>query len=1026
MTTAALLNVLLIDDSPDDALLITETISGQDYDVRTSRVDHAGALQDALATHSWDVVICDYSMPRFTAADALRIVQAFDDGLPFIVVSGVIGEDAAVEMMRAGAVDYFMKDRLARLLPAIRREMRDAKARRSRDAAEASLNDLRTRLQMTVERAPVGIANVAQDGRFLHVNPRFCEMVGYTCDELLTMNASEITHPEDASQELEHVRQMTAGALAEYRAEKRYLRKDGGTVHVSLNTAPVRNAAGVFEYFASIMLDITEKKQMESAISERDERYRQIVDTAQEGIWTVDTENRTTFVNHSMARMLGYTPQEMLGQSIHAFVFPSESARVDAYQLRREMDLSDEDDFALRCKDGSRIRIHFTANPLRGADGRYVGSLAMVTDVTARWKAEEMILRQKQDLEEAQRIAHLGSWRRDLPGTDIQWSDELYRIFGFGLDTSPSVEMLFRAIEPGDRERVARTVAAVEREGAPLDVVYTIRRTDGALRTLHTFGEITRDASGAPQQFRGVTQDITDRVAADAVHERLNHHVQLLLQSTTQGIFGMDTNGLCTFVNRSASESLGYLGTQLVGVAMHDVIHPPHERTADECPMQIAMSTGTAVEVQADSMLRRDGSLLPVEYSVAPVFDQGVVTGAVVVFTDVSERLLLQSQLEQSDRVSSLGRLAATMAHEFNNVLMGIQPFAEILLRKTVGTAMNGPAQSILQTVQRGRSITQGILRFARPAEPVKTTIDVVEWLRSMRPSLAAILGERIELQLQSEGESLLVRGDRHQLEQVVTNLAGNARDAMPAGGTFSVLVEPCMSGAVFPFGAIRTADRYLHLRVSDTGSGMDAKTLKHVFDPFFTTKRAGTGLGLAVVHQVVELHGGNIVAESVVGEGTLFHIFLPSCEEADAEVNARPKQETAVSVRSVLLVEDDEAIRNGVADLLRGEGLFVDVAATGAAALITLARRVPDAVILDVGLPDIDGRLLYERMAVDHPHMAIVFATGSSDEDMLRPYLRHGQIASLTKPYEFSSLLDVLATLKAHPAPVPASEVHL
>ena len=1021
------LEVLLIDDSPDDALLIADALGAEGHEVVMSRVDDAPALRQALRSQRWDAVICDYSMPHMTTAEALRIVQERDGDLPFIVVSGVIGEDAAVEMMRAGAVDYVMKDRLARLLPAIRREMRDVTARNSRAAVEAALNDLRVRLQMTVERAPVGIANVARDGRFLHVNPRFCEMVGYPCEKLMTLNLSDITHAADSDFSTENVRMMAMCELAEYRGEKQYRRQDGGTVTVSLNSAPVFDAAGEFQYFACIMVDLTEKKAMELALSERDARYRQIVDTAQEGIWTIDAESRTTFVNQRMAAMLGYDEAEMLGRPAHDFVYESDAARVDACMKRRSEGLSDDGDFVMRRKDGSRLPVHFTGSELRAADGTHAGALAMITDVTARWNAEEMMLRQKVELEDAQRIAHIGSWRRELPGNALEWSDELYRIWGLSPDTIATVDMLVGAVEPEDREKFVSAITRARDEGLPIDSIFRIVRPDGKQRTLHTFGEVTRDADGVPRQIRGVTQDITERVAAADVHDSLHRHVQLLLQSTTQGIFGMDTDGRCTFINRSAAESLGYPAAELIGVAMHDVIHQSHDgassyRTAG-CPIQTAVSTGTAIEVQADSLSRRDGSMLPVEYSVAPVLDRGIVTGSVVVFTDVSERKLLQAQLQQSDRVSGLGRLAATMAHEFNNVLMGIQPFAELLSKQNPGEAIQRASQNILEAVQRGRSITHGILRFAKPAEPVKGTIDVAAWLRSMETSMTAVLGDGIRLDVRVNGDALIVRGDRHQLAQVLTNLASNARDAMPDGGTFSILLERCLSGYVFPFGSIRTCDQYLHLRVSDTGCGMDAKTLKNIFDPFFTTKRAGTGLGLAVVHQVMELHGGTVIGESVVGEGTTFHLFLPFSEEAFEETTVSPALVSRTSVESILLIEDDETISAGVACLLRDEGLRVDIAATGADALASLALHVPDAVILDVGLPDIDGRLLYERMAIGHPHMAIVFASGSSDEEMLRPYLKSGQIVSLTKPYEFSELLEVLATLTLSGGPIPAPE---
>ena len=1024
------LRVLIIDDSVDDAHLVVDALSAGNHEIVSSRVDDAVALRAALGSGPWDVVISDYSMPRLTSEEALGIVKESDPTLPFIVVSGVIGEDAAVEMMRAGALDYVMKDRLGRLLPAILRELRDAEARKRAEAAEATMKELRERLQATVERAPVGIVNVGRDGRFLHVNPRFCDMVAYACEELLTLHFSDITHDRDRDGDMQKMSDMADGQLAEYRTEKQYRRKDGEIVWASLSTAPVRDGNGNFLHFASIMVDITEKKKMETAIRERDERYRQIVDTAEEGIWTVDTENCTTFVNHRMADMLGYTEHEMFGRRIHDFVYEEDVAGVNERTDRRRRGLSDSGEFLLRRKNGENLRIHFAASPLRAADGTHVGALAMVTDVTARWKAEETVLSQKKDLEEAQRIAHVGSWHRNLPGDAMEWSDELYRIFGVDPSTSPTIKVVLDAALPEDRERVISAIGRAYHDGVPLDLDYSIMRPDGTVRTVHTYGEITRDSAGVATQIRGVTQDVTDRIAAATVHEKVTRNLQLLLESTTQGIYGIDSNGRCTFINRAASDYLGYAPGELVGAFMHSVVHQTHRGTssssADDCPILIAARTGVATEVQSDALSRRDGTPLSVEYSAAPIIDSGTVSGAVVVFTDVSERKLLQSQLEQSDRVSSLGRLAATMAHEFNNVLMGIQPFAELLSRQNPAENIQRATNNILQAVQRGRSITHGILRFARPAELVKEKIDVKEWLGSMEGALAAVTGDGVKLHLRIEGESLFVRGDRHQLEQVLTNLAANARDAMHESGELSIVVERCLSGYVFPFGALRTVDQYLHISVSDTGCGMDAKTLKNVFDPFFTTKRSGTGLGLAVVHQVMQLHGGSIVPESVVGEGTVFHLFLPLSEEAFEESETKSHTVTQSPAGSILLVEDDDAISSGVASLLRNEGAAVDVAASGAAALASLAAHVPDVVILDVGLPDIDGRLLYEQIAADHPHLAFIFASGSSDEEILRPYLKSGQIASLTKPYEFDALLHVLDTVRPAPVPVTATALIL
>jgi len=242
-----------------------------------------------------------------------------------------------------------------------------------------------------------------------------------------------------------------------------------------------------------------------------------------------------------------------------------------------------------------------------------------------------------------------------------------------------------------------------------------------------------------------------------------------------------------------------------------------------------------------------------------------------------------QANLEHSDRASTVGRVAASMAHEFNNILMVIQPFAEVLSRQDSSEVAQRATRNILQAVQRGRSVTQSVLSFTHPTELVKVKIDVKPWLRSRESALTAALGSRVRLHLsidEIDEDALIVLGDRHQLDQVLTNLAVNARDAVQDSGELSILVERCQRGSAFPFDAIRTDHPHLHMRVADTGSGMDAETLANMFDPFFTTKRSRTGLGLAVVQQILQLHAGCIVAESAVEKGTVLHLFLPIAEK--------------------------------------------------------------------------------------------------------------------------------------------------
>lgn len=227
----------------------------------------------------------------------------------------------------------------------------------------------------------------------------------------------------------------------------------------------------------------------------------------------------------------------------------------------------------------------------------------------------------------------------------------------------------------------------------------------------------------------------------------------------------------------------------------------------------------------------------------------------------------VESQLEQADRVDSLGRVAATVAHEFNNVLMGIQPFAELLERPNLSNeTLAKCAQHIRNSVQRGKAVALEILRFTQPSAPERKALPVNDWLEGLLPEIEAQCDNSTSVAIEQPALSPVIWADAGQMAQVITNLTNNARDAMPRGGTLTIRVR-----------APETEEQFVQISVIDTGTGIPPEVMEHIFEPLFTTKKnRGTGLGLAVAYQVVHRHGGVIFAESEIGSGTAFHIFLP------------------------------------------------------------------------------------------------------------------------------------------------------
>lgn len=554
---------------------------------------------------------------------------------------------------------------------------------------------------------------------------------------------------------------------------------------------------------------------------------------------------------------------------------------------------------------------------------------------------------------------------------------------------------------------------AVERE-------LLIRGRDrSVLLHVTSFPEI-RD--GVRTETYGFARDVTEERKTEREREQVTRNLQLVLESTVEGMYTMDVQGRCTMVNRAAAQMLGWSREELLGRNVHDAVHDRHADgspyAVEQCPIHQVLRTSATRTVSSDTFWRRDGVAVPVEYSAAPIIDGGAVVGVVIAFMDVSERRKLELKLEQANRLSALGRMAATIAHEFNNVLMGIVPFIDVLRRDP--TQFEVAVDHIARSVSRGKRITHDILRYTQPAQPNRSVFDARAWLEAVALEARSILSPTCEVDVHAHEARIAVHADENQIHQIMINLLLNARDAMPGGGRINMVVRREQAGAQFPFGIVEAPERSAHFIVSDTGCGIGQDALQHIFEPLYTTKPSGTGLGLAVTHQVVQRHGGEIFVESAIGCGTTFHIFLPLAldDVSEAAVLPEPGGElpngsddqarTGRAVR-VLLVEDDPAVATGVSALLELEGFEVNVARSGLEAIECAGRGLPDVMILDVGLPDIDGKEVYREVMRMHPDLPVIFSTGHADRGQLDELSPGGEVFYLLKPFDVELLIETI-----------------
>ncbi|HVG23775.1 MAG TPA: PAS domain S-box protein [Thermoanaerobaculia bacterium] len=1000
------LRAILIEDDEHDLLLVLEELKSYGFSVQHIWVRTAEELRAALE-EGCDIVLADYRLPRFSGRAALEVVRTSGAEVPFILVTATLGDELAVEMIRRGADDYVLKDRMARLGYSVDRALREYRARRERAQAQDALAAVQRRFQETFEFAPIGIVHVGAGGRFAMVNDFFCNVVGYTRDEIVHMTFLDITHPDDREGSYHGWTQMLSGTYDVYRSEKRYICKDDSVIWVSVTATPIFDGDGKFQYVLGMVQEITARKEA----AEKIRLQGVLLDAVEQAVIATDTQGHITYWSRYAQELYGWRDTEVLGRHILDVTTPQiSSAHATDILQRLGRGESWSGEFTVTRRNGETFPVMVIDSPLHNRDGSLAGAVGVSFDLTGQ-KAAEVALRRSE-----------ARYRSIIEGV-------VELIISIRPDgTIASVNRAFEDATGWNRAEITgRTLwdflpaadveSATERLAQRLrgstDGLTTITggllRKDGSTIIVDGVAYVARDEADAPEVFYFL-RDVTDRTRAEEERARLERKLRLVLESTDEGIYAVDLDGYCTLINRASAQVLGFAPEELVGQKLHDLVHfahadgRPYERK--DCAVEHTLRRGTTERVRGDVFWNRNGSAVPVEFASAPIYEDGAIVGAVITFTDVSQRRMLESQLEKANRLNGLGRIAATIAHEFNNVLMGIQPFAEILRVEARGNErMLRSIDRITTSIRRGKRVTSEILQFTRQSEPVRKPLEVASWLADLGAEAHQVLGDDIDFIAHGDPD-LIISGDSAALQQVFMNMVVNARDALDGKGLISITAA-ASEGSLFPFGVIERGENFAHFIVSDNGPGMPPETMQHIFEPLFTTKKTGTGLGLALAHHIVQAHGGSIFVESAAGEGTTFHIFLPRTDEVVDRRRGSPLPERPV--QSLVLVEDDASIATGLVHLLALDDVKVQVAATGGEAVETIERARPDAVVLDVSLPDMDGTMVYEAIYRRWPGLPVVFATGHVDASRLHAYLQRPNVRHVLKPYQLETLYEAL-----------------
>jgi signal transduction histidine kinase/CheY-like chemotaxis protein len=621
-------------------------------------------------------------------------------------------------------------------------------------------------------------------------------------------------------------------------------------------------------------------------------------------------------------------------------------------------------------------------------------------------------------LTNAQRIAGLGDWEADDSKHALFWSEGIYRILGLvPTGQPPTSDAFYQRVHPDDLAFVTREKAAAAAGLRRVDFDHRIIRPDGLIRTIHQIAETTFDHKGVALRESGTLQDVTERRAAHEALRLGEERFSLVARAVSDVLWDWD------LVTNAYWSSKGFLGStgQLQDAPNRGIegwaacIHPAdHARVMDSLHHAI---DSTSEYWQADYRYRcHNGSHAQVQdrgYIVRDHRGKGIrMVGGM---RDMTEQRSLEARYLRAQRMEGIGSLAGGIAHDLNNVLAPILLSID-LLKLQAGT--DPEYEKILDTIQlssrRGANLVRQVLSFARGSDGERVRVLISPLVEELGGMIRDTFPRSISIVTRLAREPWAVIADPTQIHQVLLNLAVNARDAMPAGGTLALSVENVVLPEAGSVGAGSAEPRrYVLINVSDTGTGIAPEILEHIFEPFFTTKPpgVGTGLGLATVHTIVKRQGGFITVDSEPGIGTTLHVYLPVEAQPVSDLETREPQPPPPRGKGelILVVDDEPAIRLITRQTLETFGYQVLTAANGAEALALYSHHASSValVLTDTSMPVMDGAATIAALRHLNPDLRIISTSGQAHPEADPPSAPAPLLEHLEKPYSGVVLLN-------------------
>lgn len=909
--------------------------------------------------------------------------------------------------------------------------------------------------RMLVENSADVIQLLTHDAIILYESPSVERVLGYRPEEMVGRHAADFVHPEDVK--------LVAEAYAEFRdrpgavtiLDVRVRHKSGNwrwMASISTNRLHAPEIGAIVVNFH----DITDHKRIEQKLKETEQNLRQIIDAIPYPIFCKDQNGRLIFANPRFTELIGLPPGDMIGRPQSQWIPRDDYA--DAYLADdREVIASGvskvipEEPFIDR--DGEMHIFRTTKSPFMVAGTEDPAILGISVEMTELKRAEQRLRAQ---LGCASVLAGAHSLDEAAP--------QLLEAACRALDWEFGALWL---VEEGDAEAVlqCRAVwqspgisddefAALSKQltfkrgkglpghiwetGAPywqddISTAHKAKRYDASLRAgLHAgfavpvqfggklLGVLEFFSSRIQEPDRDLIATITaigtqiaqfiDRDRTEEALQTSEARYRTIVETTHEGIWTIDAQLNTTFTNHRMAEMLGENPEGMLGRSLLDFVSP---QDAETFGADIERMREGSPEQRECRLRRRDGSTVWVLLSASPLHDdEGGMTGMLLIAADITERRALEEQFRQAQKMEAIGRLAGGVAHDFNNLLTIISGYSELLLgRLPAQDPLTRLVMEIKRAGERAAGLTRQLLAFSRKSVLEPKLVDLNGVISESAGMIRRLVGEDVEFRTTLEPRLGRVRVDPGQMDQVILNLVINSRDAMPQGGRLTLETQNIELDV--SYAQMRPEikpGQYVMIAVSDTGTGMSEEIKARIFEPFFTTKTKGkgTGLGLATVYGIVKQSGGHINVYSEPDQGTTFKIYLPRVAGAVAvKMYDRTTTPSRSGHETVLLVEDEEALRAFARQVLQSAGYTVLEAGNGpeALALVEEYHGHIHLLVTDVVMPQMSGRQLAERLLATRFGLKVLYISGYTDDAVVRHGVLQAEVSFLQKPFSPAAL---------------------